>query len=133
MELRGALNRRKTGMARVSPDVLEPALIASVEPLAADLLERLHRESDVPTSKATRPFPRTEALRVYRRKAAQGDRARVRTEGYSALLAALSEAPESEVVVHGLAFADAVYLVFTDPGRTHCLGILRKRRLPLVP
>jgi hypothetical protein len=37
--------------------------------------------------------------------------------------------PEGEVIVHGVTFADAVYLVLTDPGRQHCLGVLRKRRL----
>ncbi|HET6578306.1 MAG TPA: hypothetical protein VFG66_08285 [Gemmatimonadales bacterium] len=120
-------------MPRISPLVLEPALIASADPLAADLLERLRGKCDEPTSKTTRPFPRAGALGVYRRKAAQGDRPRVRTEGYAELLTALSQAPEGEVVVHGLAFADAVYLVFTDPGRRHCIGMLRKVRLPAGP
>jgi hypothetical protein len=116
-------------MARVSPAMLEPALLGSADPLAAELLGRLHRPGDVPASKATRPFPRTEALRVYRRKSAQGDRPHVRTKGYPELLAALSEAGESEVIVHGLAFIDVVFLVFTDARRARCIGVLRKARI----
>lgn len=117
-------------MARISPDVLEPALAGSADPLATDLLGRLRRRRGAPTSKATRPYPAAEALGVYRRKAAQGDRPNVRTEGYAELLAALSQGSEGEVIVHGVAFADVVYLVFTDPARTRCVGVLRKTRLP---
>jgi hypothetical protein len=61
-------------MARVSPDVLEAALARSGDPLAADLLRRLQGQREPPTTKATRPVPQREALAVYRRKAAQGDR-----------------------------------------------------------
>jgi hypothetical protein len=53
----------------------------------------------------------------------------VRTDGYAVLLAALAATPEDRVIVNGVTFADAVYLVFTDPSRQHCLGVLRKRRL----
>jgi hypothetical protein len=120
-------------MTRISSSLLEPALLGSDDPLAADLLGRLHSGIDVPASKTTRPFPRLEALNLYRRKAAQGDRNRVRTDGYAGLLAALSDARDGEVIVHGVAFADAVYLVFTDPSRTHCVGVLRKVRLLLTP
>ena len=115
-------------MTRISSSLLQPALLGSADPLAADLLGRLRSGIGAPASKSTRPFPRLEALRVYRRKAAQGDRNRVRTDGYPELLAALSEAPDGEV-----AFADAVYLVFTDRSRAHCVGVLRKVRLPLTP
>jgi hypothetical protein len=120
-------------MTRISSSLLEPALLGSADSLAADLLGRLRGGIVAPASKATRPFPRLEALRVYRRKAAQGDRNRVRTDGYPELLAALSDAPGGEVMVHGVAFADAVYLVFTDRSRAHCVGVLRKVRLPLIP
>ena len=34
--------------------------------------------------------------------------------------------------MHGVTFADAVYLVFTDGARRHCLGVLRKRRETLL-
>jgi hypothetical protein len=117
-------------MARISPDVLEAALVGSADPLAADLLGRLRRGSSAPTSTATRPYPAAEALGVYRRKAARGDRPNVRTEGYAELLGALSRASHDEVIVHGVAFADVVYLVFTDPARTRCVGVLRKTRIP---
>jgi len=120
-------------MPSISPSVLEPALRRSAHPFAADLLGRLVRGSDTPTSKATRPVPRAEALRIYRRKSAQGDRPHVRTEGYAELLAALGETSDGEIVVHGIAFADVVYLVFTDPERTRCIGALRKTRLPPDP
>ena len=80
-------------------------------------------------AKATRAYPRREALRIYHRKAAQGDRSSVRTEGYARLLAALTADPDGDVVVHGLSFSHEVYLVFTDPARTHCVGVLRKTRL----
>jgi hypothetical protein len=114
-------------MTSIGPRVVEPALRATTDPLAADLLGRLQQGATAPVrARATRPFPRREALRIYRRKAAKGDRQTVRTDGYPALLAALGEAGESEVVVHGMAFADAVYLVFTDPSRTRCIGVLRK-------
>ena len=117
-------------MPSVVPAVVEPALRASADPLAADLLVRLRRNTtELSRVRTTRPFPRTEALRIYRHKAAKGDRPAVRTDGYPALLAALDEALESEVIVHGVAFADAIYLVFTDPGRSHCLGVLRKTLL----
>jgi hypothetical protein len=119
-------------MPRIVASVVEPALRISADPLAAELLARLRVEAVVPTpAKATRPFSRTAALRIYRQKAAKGDRPTVRTDGYPALLATLSAAPEGEVIVHGVAFADAVYLVFTDPGREECLGVLRKRRLSM--
>ena len=117
-------------MPSIAARVIEPALRASADPLAADLLARLRRDAAEPTpAKATRPFSRRAALQIYRQKAGKGDRPTVRTDGYPALLAALSAAPEGEVIVHGVAFADAVYLVFTDPGRTQCLGVLRKRLL----
>jgi len=117
-------------VAKISPSVVEPALLASADPLAAELLARLRGNAAVGLSaKATRPVSRREALRLYQRKAALGDRAAVRTEGYGSLFAALGAAPEGEVIIHGLTFADAVYLVFTDPGRTRCVGVLRKVRL----
>jgi hypothetical protein len=81
-------------------------------------------------AKATRPYPRREALRIYREKAARGDRPDIRTDGFASLLAALAAAPEEQVIVHGIAFADAVYLVLTDADRMRCLGLLRKVRLP---
>lgn len=117
-------------MSRVTPNVLEEALHASIDPFAAELLTRLRRGDPPPPAKATRPFPLAAALEIYRRKASRGDRPAVRTEGYPALLAALVSAPEGDVVVHGVTFPDAVYLVFTDPDRRHCLAVLRKRRLP---
>jgi hypothetical protein len=116
-------------MARVSPDVLEAALARSGDSLAADLLRRLHGQRDPPTTKATRPVPQREALAVYRRKAAQGDRTHVRSEGYPAFLEALAQAPEADVIVHGLAFTEVVYLVLTDRNRRRCIGVLRKVRL----
>jgi hypothetical protein len=116
-------------MARVSPDVLEAALAGSGDPLAAELLGRLRSRLEPPTAKATRPVSRREALSVYRRKAAQGDRSHVRTEGYPAFLEALAQAPEAHVIVHGLAFAEVVYLVLTDRNRRRCIGVLRKVRL----
>src|SRR6266540_1539483 len=117
-------------MARIAASIVEPALQASVDPLAADLLARLRQESAAPPqAKATRPFSRGAAFEIYQRKAAKGDQPAVRTEGYPALLAALGATPEAEVIVHGVTFADAVYLVFTDPSRRRCLGVLRKRRL----
>lgn len=110
--------------------VIEPAVRASADPLAADLVARLRQEAGTPPrAKATRPFSRREALEIYRRKAAKGDRATVRTDGYPALLAALGATAEGEVIVHGVTFAETVYLVFTDPTRERCLGVLRKRRL----
>jgi hypothetical protein len=117
-------------MARITADILEGALRSSVDPFAAELLTRLHRGGRPPPAKATRPFPRAAALEIYGRKASLGDRPAVRTDGYPALLAALASAPEGDVVVHGVTFADAVYLVVTDPDRRHCLAVLRKRRLP---
>jgi len=121
-------------MSRIPATVVEPALRVSADPLAADLLDRLQRDAVTPTpAKATRPFSRRAALQIYRQKAAKGDRPTVRTDGYPSLLAALEAAPEGEVVVHGVTFPDAVYLVFTDPGRRQCLGVLRKRRLPRGP
>lgn len=114
-------------MPSIAPSIVEPALRASADPLAADLLARLQgSEAEPLRARATRPFTRGEALRIYRHKAAKGDRRTVRTDGYPALLAGLGEASEREVIVHGVAFADAVFLVFTDPGRTRCLGVLRK-------
>ena len=120
-------------MPSIAPSVVEPALRSSDDPLAADLLARLARDAAAARAKTTHPFAREEALRIYRQKAAKGDRPAVRTDGYPALLAALGAAPAGEVVVHGVAFADAVYLVFTDPSRTHCLGMLRKRLLDRSP
>lgn len=121
-------------MPRVSAGVVEAALRTSADPLAVDLLARLgSRERNTIRAKATRPFNRTEAMRIYRRKAAIGDRPTIRTEGYAPLLTALAEAPETLLIVHGLAFDDAVYLVFTDPARTRCIGVLRKLRLAPGP
>ena len=65
--------------------------------------------------------------------AALGDRAPVRTEGYGRLFEALSAAPDEEVIVHGVTFSEAVYLVFTDPSRTQCVGVLRKVRISRGP
>jgi hypothetical protein len=119
---------------KILPSVIEPALRASGDPLAAELLKRLGGEaSEAPAAKATRPFSRREALRVYQQKAALGDRAPVGTEGYSRLFAALAAAPDEEVIVHGVTFAEAVYLVFTDPSRTQCVGVLRKVRISRGP
>lgn len=119
-------------MPRIFPSVVEPALLASTDPLAADLLARLRGEAaGASRAKATRPFSRVEALRIYRHKAALGDRPAVRTDGFASLLATLAAAAEKEVIVHGLAFPDAVYLVFTDTNRTRCVGLLRKVRLRL--
>ena len=98
--------------------------------LAADLLERLRAPgAELTPAKATRPFPRRTACTIYREKALKGDRGRVRTDGFAELLATLERATEGQVIIHGIAFPDAVYLVFTDAGRTECLGVLRKRRL----
>jgi hypothetical protein len=115
-------------MANVSASVVQPALRASIDPLAGDLLARLRQQAPA-RARATRPYSRRAAMELYQRKAAKGDRPSVRTDGYPALLAALRAAPEGQVIVHGLTFADVVYLVFTDPDRQHCLGVLRKRRL----
>ena len=115
-------------MGSISVRVLEPALQGSRDPLAGDLMSRLRRQA--PTRfRATRPYSRRAALELYERKAAQGDRPWVRTEGYPILLATLGATSEGQIIVHGITFADAVYLVFTDPTRQHCLGVLRKRRL----
>ena len=115
-------------MASISVSVVEPALRASGDPLAGELVARLLQQT--PTRvRATRPYPRGAALELYHRKAAKGDKPWVRTDGYAVLLAALAATPEDRVIVHGVTFADAVYLVFTDPSRHHCLGVLRKRRL----
>jgi hypothetical protein len=117
-------------MARIVASIVEQALSVSADPLAAELLARLRAEVVVPTpAKATRPFSRRAALQIYSAKAATGDGPTVRTDGYPTLLATLSAAPEGETIVHGVTFADAVYLVFTDPGRKECVGVLRKRRL----
>jgi hypothetical protein len=117
-------------MARIAASIVELALQASVDPLAADLLARLrHERGAPPRAKATRPFSRGAALEIYQRKAAKADQPAVRTEGYPALLAALGATPEGEVIVHGVTFGDVVYLVFTDPARRDCVGVLRKRRL----
>jgi hypothetical protein len=117
-------------VAHIAVSVIEPAIRASADPLAADLVARLRQEAGTPPrAKATRPFSRRAALEIYRRKAAQGDRPTVRTDGYPALLAALGAMAEGEVIVHGVTFAETVYLVFTDPTRERCLGVLRKRRL----
>ena len=108
--------------------VLRPALHASADPLAGDLLARLSQHAPI-RARATRPFSRRVAFELYQRKAATGDRPWVGTDGYPDLLAALGAASEGQVIVHGVTFSDAVYLVFTDPTRQHCLGVLRKRRL----
>jgi hypothetical protein len=121
-------------MVRIAVSALERALEASVAPLAADLLVRLRQDPGAPPqAKTTRPFSRRAALELYQRKAAKGDRPWVRTEGYPALLAALGASPVGHVVVHGVTFVDAVYLVFTDPTRQRCVGVLRKQRLPQGP
>jgi len=111
----------------IAPGLVEPVLRASADPLAAELLARLRADAEEPLrARATRPYSRREALRIYRHKAAKGDRPGVRTDGYPTLLAALGDALGTEVIVHGVTFADTVYLVFTDPDRTHCVGVLRK-------
>ena len=115
-------------MASIPVSVVEPALRASEDPLAGELLARLRQQSPVRV-RATRPYPRGAALELYQRKAAKGDRPGVRTDGYAALLAALASMPEDQLIVHGVTFPDAVYLVFTDRSRRRCLGLLRKRRL----
>jgi hypothetical protein len=121
-------------MARILPSLIEPALRASGDPLAADLLKRLDgAAAEAPTAKATRPFSRRVALQVYQHKAALGDRAHVRTEGYARLFAALSAAPDEQVIVHGVTFTEVVYLVFTDASRTECVGVLRKVRISRGP
>jgi hypothetical protein len=130
----GARARAVTLMVRILPSVIEPALRSSADPLAADLLKRMGAEAaEAPSAKATRPFSRRKALRVYQNKAAQGDRAPVRTEGYDRLFAALGAAPDEKVIVHGVTFSEAVYLVFTDPSRTQCVGVLRKVRISRGP
>lgn len=121
-------------MARIATSALEPALLAGSDPLAADLLARLRRApATPPPAKTTRPYPIRTALRIYRQKARKGDRPGIHTDGYPALLATLSALPEEAVVVHGVRFADAVFLVFTDPPRQRCLGVLRKRRSGVGP
>jgi hypothetical protein len=115
-------------MGDIAVSVLEAALQGNPDPLAGDLVSRLARQA--PTRvRATRPYSRRAALELYERKAARGDRPWVRTDGYPTLLATLEARPEGQLIVHGVTFADAVYLVFTDPTRRHCLGVLRKRRL----
>jgi hypothetical protein len=117
-------------MTRIPASVVEAALRMSADPLAADLLARLEREHAGQTpAKTTRAFPRQTALRMYREKAARGDRPTFRTDGYPSLLAALDAAPEAEVIVHGVTFGDTVYLVLTDAQRSRCVGVLRKQRL----
>ena len=116
-------------MGKISVSALEPALHASSDPLAGDLVSRLGRQA--PTRvRATRPYSRRAALELYESKATKGDRPWVRTDGYPTLLATLEATSEGQLIVHGVTFADAVYLVFTDPTCQHCLGVLRKRRLP---
>jgi hypothetical protein len=115
-------------MGNISVSVLEPALQASPDPLAGDLVSRLEHQAPTRVS-ASRPYSRRAALDLYERKAAKGDRPWVRTDGYPILLATLEAMSEGQLVVHGVTFADAIYLVFTDPTRQHCLGVLRKRRL----
>jgi hypothetical protein len=115
-------------MADISVSVVEPALRASDDPLAAELLARLRQRSPIRV-RATRPYPRAAALELYQRKAAKGDRPWVRTDGYAPLLAALAAAPQDQVIVHGVTFTDAVYLVVTDASRQQCLGLLYKRRV----
>lgn len=120
-------------MARIALSALEPAIRSSQDPLAMNLVARLEQETSAPAqAKTTRPFSRPAALEIYGRKAAKGDRPAVHTDGYPALLAALAAAPDDEVIVHGVTFADAVYLVFTDAARHRCLGMLRKRRLVVL-
>ena len=114
-------------MARVASSALEPALLGAGDPLATELLARLRGPGAPPAAKTTRPYPVHAALRIYRQKALKGDRPGVHTDGYPALLATLSTLPEGALIVHGVRFADAVYLVFTDPSRQRCLGVLRKR------
>jgi hypothetical protein len=115
-------------MGNISVGILAPALQASPNPLAGDLVSRLQRQA--PTRvRATRAYSRQAALKLYERKAAKGDGPWVRTDGYPILLATLEAVSERQLIVHGVTFADAVYLVFTDPTRQHCLGVLRKRRL----
>ena len=107
--------------------MLEPALRSATDPLGADLLARLQAPVGPHSAKATRPYPISIALRIYRRKALEGDRPGIHTDGYPALLAALSSHPGGDVVVHGVRFAEVVFLVFTDAERQRCLGVLRKR------
>jgi len=72
-------------MARIAMRAVEPAIQASGDPLAVDLVARLRREAAAPPrAKTTRPFSRQAALEIYQRKAAKGDRGAVRTEGYPA-------------------------------------------------
>lgn len=114
-------------MTRMAASALEPALLASRDHLAAELLARLRAPGARQATKTTRPYPIHTALRIYEQKARKGDRPGVHTDGYPALLATLSALPQEAVVVHGIRFADAVFLVFTDPPRRRCLGVLRKR------
>lgn len=117
-------------MPRIAASIVQPALCMSADPLAAELLARLRVQgSEATPAKATRCFSRRAASRIYRQKAAKGDRPTVRTDGYPELLATLDAVSEGEVIVHGVTFSDAIYLVFTDASRTECLGVLRKRRL----
>jgi hypothetical protein len=117
-------------MPRIAASVLQAALGGSADALAAELLARLRAPgAEAMPAKATRPFARRSAWRIYRRKAAAGDRPTVRTDGYPALLSALDADSAGEIIVHGVTFPDTVYLVFTDPARRECLGVLRKRRL----
>jgi hypothetical protein len=115
-------------MATASVHVLEAALHGSVDPLASELVARLRQQAPI-RARATRPYSRRAAYELYQRKAAQGDQPWVRTDGYPRVLATLRATVDGEVIVHGVTFADAVYLVFTDPTRQLCLGVLRKRRL----
>jgi hypothetical protein len=115
-------------MATISVSVLEAALHASVDPLASDLVARLRAQAPS-LARETRPYSRRVAYDIYQRKAAQGDPPWVCTDGYPGLLATLRATVDGQVIVHGVTFADVVYLVFTDPARQRCLGVLRKRRL----
>jgi hypothetical protein len=120
---------QRGAVARISATVVTPSLAGCTDRLAVDLLARLRAQgAEATPAKATRPFSRRAASQIYRRKAAKGDPPAVCTEGYPELLATLEAAPDGEVIVHGLAFTDMVYLVFTDAARTVCLGVLRKRR-----
>ena len=115
-------------MVHIPLSFLEAALQGDFSPLARDLVSRLARQAPIRV-RATRPYARRAALELYERKAAKGDRPGVTTDGYPTLLATLGARPEGQLIVHGVTFTDAVYLVFTDPTRRHCLGILRKRRV----
>ncbi len=119
-------------MGNISVSALEPALHASSDPLAGDLVSRLERQAPTRVT-STRPYSRRAALELYKGKAARGDRPWVRTDGYPVLFDTLEAMSDGQLIVHGVTFADVVYLVFTDPTRQHCLGVLRKRRLPHGP